>query len=149
MKMPFIERLKRVFGFGDYGLYRSPNRANELHTSQIATEIDIIGNMFKSSGLNKEIEYEKIQLKKDFEQFQEKWKNKAFSNEEKMDEALIINNEFSLRIKALQEKIDALNNIKSDIKDLKNQKDKQENEFDNEMQLHRVIFDEDLEKGRL
>ena len=149
MKMPFIERLKRVFGFGDYGLYRSPNRANELHTSQIATEIDIIGNMFKSSGLNKEIEDEKIQLKKDFEKFQEKWKNKAFSNEEKMDEALIINNEFSLRIKALQEKIDALNNIKSDIKDLKNQKDKQENEFDNEMQLHRVRFNEDLEKGRL
>ncbi len=149
MKMPFIERLKRVFGFGDYGLYRSPNRANELHTSQIATEIDIIGNMFKSSGLNKEIEDEKIQLKKDFEKFQEKWKNKAFSNEEKMDEALIINNEFSLRIKALQEKIDALNNIKSDIKDLKNQKNKQENEFDNEMQLHRVRFNEDLEKGRL
>lgn len=147
--MPFIERLKRVFGFGDYGLYRSPNRANELHTSQIATEIDIIGNMFKSSGLNKEIEDEKIQLKKDFEQFQEKWRNKEFSSEEKMDEALIINNEFSLRIKALQEKIDALNNIKSDIKDLKNQKDKQEKEFDSEMKLHKVIFIEDIEKGRL
>lgn len=149
MQMPFIERLKRVFGFGDYGLYRSPNKANELHTSQIATEIDIIGNMFKSSGLNKEIEDEKIQLKKDFEQFQEKWRNKEFSSEEKMNEALTINNEFSLRIKALQEKIDELNNIKSDIKDLKNQKDKQENEFDNEMKLHRIRFDEDLEKGRL
>lgn len=149
MKMPFIERFKRLFGFGDYGLYRSPNRANELHTSQIATEIDIIGNMFKSSGLNKEIEDEKIQLKKDFEQFQEKWKNKEFSSEEKMNEALTINNEFSLRIKALQKKIDELHSIKSDIKDLKSQKDKQENEFDNEMQLHRVRFNEDLEKGRL
>lgn len=149
MKMPFIERFKRLFGFGDYGLYRSPNRANELHTSQIATEIDIIGNMFKSSGLNKEIEDEKIQLKKDFEQFQEKWKNKEFSSEEKMNEALTINNEFSLRIKALQKKIDELHSIKSDIKDLKSQKDKQENEFDNEMKLHRIRFDEDLEKGRL
>ena len=149
MQMPFKERIKRLFGFGDYGLYRSSNRANELHTSQIATEIDIIGNMFKSSGLNKEIEDEKIQLKKDFEQFQEKWKNKEFSSEEKMNEALTINNEFSLRIKALQKKIDELHSIKSDIKDLKSQKDKQENEFDNEMQLHRVRFNEDLEKGRL
>lgn len=149
MQMPFKERIKRLFGFGDYGLYRSPNRANELHTSQIGTEIDIIGNMFKSSGLNKEIEYEKIQLKKDFEQFQKKWKNKEFSSEEKMDEAVLINNEFTLRIKALQEKIDALHNIKSDIKDLKNQKDNQENLFTNEMELHRVRFNEDLEKGRL
>lgn len=149
MKMPFKERIKRLFGFGDYGLYRSPNRANELHTSQIATEIDILGNIFKSSGLNKEIEDEKIQLKKEFEQFQEKWKNKEFSSEEKMDEAVLINNKFTLRIKALQEKIDELHNIKSDIKDLKNQKDNQENLFTNEMELHRVRFDEDLEKGRL
>ena len=35
MQMPFKERIKRLFGFGDYGLYRSSNRANELHTSQI------------------------------------------------------------------------------------------------------------------
>lgn len=147
--MPFKEKVKRFFGFGDYGLYRNPSKANQLHTAQISTEIDILGNMFKSSGLAKEIENEKFQIKKEFEEFHNKFINKEFhSSDEKMTEAQKINDEFTIRIENLKNKIAELDGIKIDIKDLTCLNKEQEKEFNKEMSLHRIRFDEDYKNLR-
>jgi len=144
MKMTIGEKIKRFFGSGDFGLYRSPEKANNINTSMISTEMEVLGNMFKRSGLAEEIANEKIALKKDFAEFHEKFIKKEL----KTDEAEKINNQFTLRIENLQEKMNDLQGIKNDLKDLRNKKENQKNEFENEMQLHKVRFDEDLLKGR-
>lgn len=151
MKMPLIERFQRFFGgVGNYGIYRSPKRANLLHTAEISVEMQIMSGMLKRSGLVREIEEEKYQIKKDFEEFHKKFTNKEYhTSNAKMDEAKRINDEFTTRIKNLQEKMVELSEIKTKIKDFNHQKVNIEKEFENEMELHRIRFDEDIEKGRI
>jgi len=150
MKMPLSERIKRFFfSKGDYGLYRSVKKANNLDTAQFSTEMNILSNMFERSKLMEEIENERYELKKDFEEFHTKFMNREFHvNEKKKDEAEKINDEFNLRIEKLQKKIDELENIKNSIKNLKAQNENQKNEFENEMRLHKIRFNEDYDKGR-
>lgn len=150
MKIPLGEKIKRFFfSKGDYGLYRSVKKANNIDTKQFSTEMNILSTMFERSKLVEEIENERYELKKDFEEFYTKFSNREFHiNDKEMDEAERVNNEFTLRIEKLQKKIDELENVKNSIKNLKALNENQKNEFANEMELHKIRFNEDYDKGR-
>ncbi len=144
--MFIVNTIKRVFGFGN-GINRNPQKANDLITEQIGLTMRAVNKEFKQDSLLLEIEKEKLKLSLEFKDFKEKFEKGEFNTEEKQDKAIALNNQFEKRIDALDEKIQELASIKSDIKSIDKKSKEKSNEFDNELHKHKARSLYEFERG--
>ncbi len=136
------ELVKRLFGMGS-GLFRSPKRANELIDEQIFATMKSIGGMFKEEGTMKEIERERLKIAIEQEEFLKKYEKGEIAE----DLAASIADRLTQKYKDLGVKIDELKNIRDNIKGYDSIDKEKEQEFNTEMQKHKVRSIYEMEKG--
>lgn len=136
------ELIQRFSGMGS-GLFRSPKKANELIDEQIFLTIKSIGGTFKQDSLLKEIEEERLKISLEQEEFIKKYENGEIND----DIANLTINKLTQKYKNLEIKVDELKGVREDIKAFDSRNKDKEQEFNEEMQKHKVRSVYELEKG--
>ncbi len=125
------------------GLFRSPKKANELIDEQIFLTMKSIGGTFKQDSLLKEIEEERLKISIEQEEFIKKYENGEIND----DIANLTINKLTQKYKDLEIKVDELKGVREDIKAFDSRNKDKEQEFNEEMQKHKVRSVYELEKG--
>ncbi len=136
------ELIKRLFGVGS-GLFRSPKMANKLIDEQIVLNMKSISGMFKEEGAMKEIARERLKIAIEQEEFLKKYEKGEIDN----DLAISIADRLTQKYKDLGVKIEELKNIRDSIKGYDSIDKEKEQEFNQEMQKHKVRSIYEMEKG--
>jgi hypothetical protein len=136
------ELIQRFSGMGS-GLFRSPKKANELIDEQIFLTMKSIGGTFKQDSLLKEIEEERLKISLEQEEFIKKYENGEIND----DIASLTINKLTQKYKNLEIKVDELKGVREDIKAFDSRNKDKEQEFNEEMQKHKVRSVYELEKG--
>lgn len=136
------ELIQRFSGMGS-GLFRSPKKANELIDEQIFLTMKSIGGIFKQDSLLKEIEEERLKISLEQEEFIKKYENGEIND----DIANLTINKLTQKYKDLEIKVDELKGVREDIKAFDSRNKNKEQEFNEEMQKHKVRSVYELEKG--
>ena len=136
------ELIQRFSGMGS-GLFRSPKKANELIDEQIFLTMKSIGGTFKQDSLLKEIEEERLKISLEQEEFIKKYENGEIND----DIANLTINKLTQKYKDLEIKVDELKGVREDIKAFDSRNKDKEQEFNEEMQKHKVRSVYELEKG--
>lgn len=136
------ELIQRFSGMGS-GLFRSPKKANELIDEQIFLTMKSIGGTFKQDSLLKEIEEERLKISLEQEEFIKKYENGEIND----DIANLTINKLTQKYKELEIKVDELKGVREDIKAFDSRNKDKEQEFNEEMQKHKVRSVYELEKG--
>lgn len=136
------ELIQRFSGMGS-GLFRSPKKANELIDEQIFLTMKSIGGTFKQDSLLKEIEEERLKISLEQEEFIKKYENGEIND----DIANLTINKLTQKYKDLEMKVDELKGVREDIKAFDSRNKDKEQEFNEEMQKHKVRSVYELEKG--
>ncbi len=136
------ELIQRFSGMGS-GLFRSPKKANELIDEQIFLTMKSIGGTFKQDSLLKEIEEERLKISIEQEEFIKKYENGEIND----DIANLTINKLTQKYKDLEIKVDELKGVREDIKAFDSRNKNKEQEFNEEMQKHKVRSVYELEKG--
>lgn len=135
------ELINRVFYKS--GLFRSPKKANELIDEQIFLTMKSIGGTFKQDSLLKEIEEERLKISLEQEEFIKKYENGEIND----DIANLTINKLTQKYKDLEIKVDELKGVREDIKAFDSRNKDKEQEFNEEMQKHKVRSIYEMEKG--
>ena len=136
------ELIQRFSSMGS-GLFRSPKKANELINEQIFLTMKSIGGTFKQDSLLKEIEEERLKISLEQEEFIKKYENGEIND----DIANLTINKLTQKYKELEIKVDELKGVREDIKAFDSRNKDKEQEFNEEMQKHKVRSVYELEKG--
>ncbi|MFW2578769.1 hypothetical protein [Aliarcobacter butzleri] len=128
---------------GINGLFRNPKKANELIDEQIFLTMKSIGGVFKQDSIVKEIEEERLKISLEQEEFIRKYENGEIND----DIANLTINKLTQKYKELEVKIDELNGVREDIKDFDSRNKEKEQEFNKEMQKHKIRSIYEMEKG--
>lgn len=136
------ELIQRFSGMGS-GLFRSSKKANELIDEQIFLTMKSIGGTFKQDSLLKEIEEERLKISLEQEEFIKKYENGEIND----DIANLTVNKLTQKYKELEIKVDELKGVREDIKAFDSRNKDKEQEFNEEMQKHKVRSVYELEKG--
>ncbi len=136
------ELIQRFSGMGS-GLFRSPKKATELIDEQIFLTMKSIGGTFKQDSLLKEIEEERLKISLEQEEFIKKYENGEIND----DIANLTINKLTQKYKELEIKVDELKGVREDIKAFDSRNKDKEQEFNEEMQKHKVRSVYELEKG--
>lgn len=136
------ELIQRFSGMGS-GLFRSPKKANELIDEQIFLTMKSIGGTFNQDSLLKEIEEERLKISIEQEEFIKKYENGEIND----DIANLTINKLTQKYKDLEIKVDELKGVREDIKAFDSRNKDKEQEFNEEMQKHKVRSVYELEKG--
>lgn len=136
------ELIQRFSGMGS-GLFRSPKKANELIDEQIFLTMKSIGGTFKQDSLLKEIEEERLKISLEQEEFIKKYENGEIND----DIANLTINKLTQKYKDLEIKVDELKSVREDIKAFDSRNKDKEQEFNEEMQKHKVRSIYEMEKG--
>lgn len=135
------ELINRIFYKS--GLFRSPKKANELIDEQIFLTMKSIGGTFKQDSLFKEIEEERLKISLEQEEFIKKYENGEIND----DIANLTINKLTQKYKNLEIKVDELKGVREDIKAFDSRNKDKEQEFNEEMQKHKVRSIYEMEKG--
>ena len=136
------ELIKRFSGMGS-GLFRSPKKANELIDEQIFLTMKSINGEFKKDLLLKEIEEERLKISLEMETFIKNYENGEINE----TVANLTINKLEQKYKDLEMKIDELNGVREDIKAFDSRNKEKEQEFNDELQKHKVRSVYEMEKG--
>ena len=136
------EFIQRFSGMGS-GLFRSPKKANELIDEQIFLTIKSINGEFKKDSLLKEIEEERLKISFEMETFIKNYENGEINE----TVANLTINKLEQKYKDLEMKIDELNGVREDIKAFDSRNKEKEQEFNDELQKHKVRSVYEMEKG--
>jgi transcriptional regulator with XRE-family HTH domain len=136
------ELIKRFSGMGS-GLFRSPKKANELIDEQIVLTMKSISGEFKKDSLFKEIEEERLKISLEMETFIKNYENGEINE----TVANLTINKLERKYKDLEIKIDELNDVREDIKAFDSRNKEKEQEFNKELQKHKVRSIYEMEKG--
>lgn len=136
------ELIQRFSGMGS-GLFRSPKKANELIDEQIFLTMKSIGGTFKQDSLLKEIEEERLKISLEQEEFIKKYENGEIND----DIANLTINKLTQKYKDLEIKVDELKSVRKNIKAFDSRNKDKEQEFNEEMQKHKVRSIYEMEKG--
>lgn len=136
------ELIQRFSGMGS-GLFRSPKKANELIDEQIVLTMKSISGEFKKDSLFKEIEEERLKISLEMETFIKNYENGEINE----TVANLTINKLEQKYKDLEIKIDELNDVREDIKAFDSRNKEKEQEFNKELQKHKVRSIYDMEKG--
>lgn len=136
------ELIKRFSGMGS-GLFRSPKKANELIDEQIFLTMKSINGEFKKDSLLKEIEEERLKISLEMETFIKNYENGEINE----TVANLTINKLEQKYKDLEMKIDELNGIRENIKAFDSRNKEKEQEFNDELQKHKVRSVYEMEKG--
>lgn len=136
------ELIKRFSGMGS-GLFKSPKKANELIDEQIFLTMKSINGEFKKDSLLKEIEEERLKISLEMETFIKNYENGEINE----TVANLTINKLEQKYKDLEIKIDELNGVREDIKAFDSRNKEKEQEFNNELQKHKVRSIYEMEKG--
>ena len=136
------ELIQRFSSMGS-GLFRSPKKANELINEQIFLTMKSIGGTFKQDSLLKEIEEERLKISLEQEEFIKKYENGEIND----DIANLTINKLTQKYKELEIKVDELKGVREDIKAFDSRNKDKEQEFNEEMQKHKVRSIYEMEKG--
>lgn len=136
------ELIKRFSGMGS-GLFRSPKKANELIDEQIVLTMKSISGEFKKDSLFKEIEEERLKISLEMETFIKNYENGEINE----TVANLTINKLEQKYKDLEIKIDELNDVREDIKAFDSRNKEKEQEFNDELQKHKVRSVYEMEKG--
>lgn len=136
------ELIKRFSGMGS-GLFRSPKKANELIDEQIVLTMKSISGEFKKDSLFKEIEEERLKISLEMETFIKNYENGEINE----TVANLTINKLEQKYKDLEIKIDELNDVREDIKAFDSRNKEKEQEFNKELQKHKVRSIYEMEKG--
>ncbi|MFW2441714.1 hypothetical protein ACN4FT_02840 [Aliarcobacter butzleri] len=128
---------------GINGLFRNPKKAHELIDEQIFLTMKSIGGVFKQDSIVKEIEEERLKISLEQEEFIRKYENGEIND----DIANLTINKLTQKYKELEVKIDELNGVREDIKDFDFRNKEKEQEFNKEMQKHKIRSIYEMEKG--
>ena len=135
------ELIQRFSGIN--GLFRSPKEANELIDEQIFLTMKSISGIFKHDSTIKEIEEERLKISLEQEEFIRKYENGEIND----DIANLTIDKLTQKYKELEVKIDELNGIREDIKAFDSRNKEKEQEFNKEMQKHKIRSIYEMEKG--
>ena len=133
---------KRLLGIGS-GLFRSPKMANKLIDEQIVLSMKSISGMFKEEGAMKEIARERLKIAIEQDKFLKKYEKGEIDD----DLAVSIADKLRQKYKDLGVKIEELRNIRDSIKSYDSMDKAKEQEFNQEMQKHKVRSIYEMEKG--
>ena len=136
------ELIQRFSGMGS-GLFRSPKKANELIDEQIFLTIKSIGGTFKQDSILTEIEEERLKISLEMEAFIKGYENGEIND----DIANLTINKLTQKYKDLEIKVDELKGVREDIKAFDSRNKDKEQEFNEEMQKHKVRSIYEMEKG--
>lgn len=136
------ELIQRFSGMGS-GLFRSPKKANELIDEQIFLTIKSINGEFKKDSLLKKIEEERLKISLEMETFIKNYENGEINE----TVANLTINKLEQKYKDLEIKIDELNGVREDIKAFDSRNKEKEQEFNDELQKHKVRSVYEMEKG--
>lgn len=136
------ELIKRFSGMGS-GLFRSPKKANELIDEQIVLTMKSISGEFKKDSLFKEIEEERLKISLEMETFIKDYENGEINE----TVANLTINKLEQKYKDLEIKINELNDVRADIKAFDSRNKEKEQEFNGELQKHKVRSVYEMEKG--
>ncbi len=136
------ELIKRFSGMGS-GLFRSPKKANELIDEQIILTMKSISGEFKKDSLANEIEEERLKISLEMETFIKNYENGEINE----TVANLTINKLEQKYKDLEMKIDELNGVRDDIKSFDSRNKEKEQEFNEELQKHKVRSIYEMEKG--
>ena len=136
------ELIKRFSGMGS-GLFRSPKKANELIDEQIVLTMKSISGEFKKDSLFKEIEEERLKIFLEMETFIKDYENGEINE----TVANLTINKLEQKYKDLEIKINELNDVRADIKAFDSRNKEKEQEFNEELQKHKVRSVYEMEKG--
>lgn len=136
------ELIKRFSGMGS-GLFRSPKKANELIDEQIVLTMKSISGEFKKDSFFKEIEEERLKISLEMETFIKDYENGEINE----TVANLTINKLEQKYKDLEIKINELNDVRADIKAFDSRNKEKEQEFNEELQKHKVRSVYEMEKG--
>lgn len=136
------ELIQRFSGMGS-GLFRSPKKANQIMDEEILLTMKSISREFKQDSLLKEIEEERLKISLEQEEFIKKYENGEIND----DIANLTINKLTQKYKDLEIKVDELKGVREDIKAFDSRNKDKEQEFNEEMQKHKVRSVYELEKG--
>ena len=125
------------------GLFRSPKKANELIDEQIFLTMKSINGEFKKDSLLKEIEEERLKISLEMETFIKNYENGEINE----TVANLTINKLEQKYKDLEMKIDELNGVRENIKAFDSRNKEKEQEFNDELQKHKVRSIYEMEKG--
>ena len=125
------------------GLFRSPKKANELIDEQIVLTMKSINGEFKKENLFKEIEEERLKISLEMETFIKDYENGEINE----TVANLTINKLEQKYKDLEMKIDELNDVRENIKAFDSRNKEKEQEFNEELQKHKVRSVYEMEKG--
>lgn len=125
------------------GLFRSPKKANELIDEQIILTMKSISGEFKKDSLANEIEEERLKISLEMETFIKNYENGEINE----TVANLTINKLEQKYKDLEMKIDELNGVRDDIKSFDSRNKEKEQEFNEELQKHKVRSIYEMEKG--
>lgn len=135
------ELINRIFYKS--GLFRSPKKANELIDEQIFLTMKSIGGTFKQDSVLTEIEEERLKISLEMEAFIKGYENGEIND----DIANLTINKLTQKYKDLEIKVDELKGVREDIKAFDSRNKDKEQEFNEEMQKHKVRSIYEMEKG--
>ena len=136
------ELIQRFSGMGS-GLFRSPKKANQIMDEEILLTMKSISREFKQDSLLKEIEEERLKISLEQEEFIKKYENGEIND----DIANLTINKLTQKYKDLEIKVDELKSVREDIKAFDSRNKDKEQEFNEEMQKHKVRSIYEMEKG--
>lgn len=128
---------------GKSGLYRNSLHANKLIDDEIISSIGSISGMIKESGLSEEIEKERLKISKELDEFLLSYHNGSINS----DIANSMSDKILEKYKALEIKVDELNDIRQSIKNYDSISKEKEIELEQEMKKHKKRTIYELEKG--
>ena len=134
--------IQRFFGMGS-GLFRSPKKANQIMDEEILLTMKSISGEFKKDSLLTQIEEERLKISLEMEAFIKGYEN----GEIKDDIADITINKLTQKYKDLEIKVDELNGVREDIKAFDSTNKDKEQEFNEEMQKHKIRSLYEIQKG--
>ena len=136
------ELIQRFYGTGS-GLSRSPNKASQIIDEEIFLTMKSISGTFKQDSLLTEIEKERLKISLEMEAFIKSYEN----GEIKDDLADITINKLTQKYKDLEIKVDELNGVRKDIKAFDSRNKDKEQEFNEELQKHKIRSLYEFERG--
>ncbi len=112
------ERVKRLFGKGEYGIARDFLTLHKMRENSINLEFLLITKEFKENGLVKDIYGTQYDLKQEFKDFEQRKVKGEFVGENEQ-KALDFLEKYKLKLSALDSKVDELAYLKKEIAKIK------------------------------